>query len=316
MNNNTFFLDHVQLNSVHFGAHSYALENKVYSNIPESKCLGCPMSGGAGCEVVAECCRKASPPLYYIEFIYAYQNIEKWSKDKRKELLFKCFEAILNKDTEKPCVFLDQKTNRCNIYKYRWTNCRTYGMIPDAEWINRAKQWVKEVLTPKFSTKKKVKEKRGSSKLDGVGDTFVWVEKDIVDEAALDKYINEELFAEGFNVDRINDILATKWGISHFKVYEQCKNIKLNKPFLCFDKVYENLRKIEKSFVCYDINQDDNNSTYLAFHVYMLLFTIGEERVNYLIEIRNNWSEEDKAKFLEDIKNNIDSIVVKKDKQK
>jgi hypothetical protein len=95
-----FLLEYVRLDEMHTGAHFYGLEKKVYENIPDTKCLGCPCAGGIDGKVVAECCRKASPPLYYVEFIRLYHHIEKtWTKDRRKELLYKCFEALINSKT-------------------------------------------------------------------------------------------------------------------------------------------------------------------------------------------------------------------------
>lgn len=306
---NAFFLDKVKLESTCINKHVQDLKKNVYSFIPESKCLGCPISGGIGGDVVAECCRRASPPLYLVEFIYVYQHIKKnWNKDQKKDLIFKCFRAVLDKNTEKPCVLLDEENNKCTVYSHRWTNCRTYGLIPDTEWINRAKQWVKEVLSPNFTVKKKIKEKK-TSKLDGV-DSFVFVEKEVVDEDMLNKYVEDELFAGKFDPDKINQILVDKWKVNSFKVYNQCKNIELKKPFLALDKVYSNLKAIEKSFVGYDIDKDQYNSSYLAFHIYMLLFTIGERRLNYLIEIREKWPQEAKEDFLEDIKKNLDNIII------
>ena len=299
-----FFLDYVQLDKDNVEKHTRILHNKIYSRIPESKCLGCPMTNGE--EVVAECCKKASPPLYYSEFINVYKNIEKnWSKEKRKELLYKCFEAILNTETEKPCVLLDG--NKCSIYKWRWTNCRTYGMIPDEEWVERAKLWIREALRPKFMEVKKVK-RTSKSKLGGV-EKSEWVEMEIVDEDGLTEYLDTKLFQDEFNPDKINEILKEDWQIDNFKVYDQCTNIELERDMVALDEIYEDVRKVEKSFVQYDIDEDDTNITYLQFHMYMLIFVLGDEKVKSLVQMRDSWPNDQKEAFLKDIKNNLDNLV-------
>jgi Fe-S-cluster containining protein len=139
------------MQEMHLRAHSNSLEKHVFDKLPLTTCLGCPIKGGEGHEVVAECCRKASPPLYFIEFIHAYQYmLQNWSKDRIKDVIFRCYEALLNSSHTKPCVLLNLENNSCSIYTHRWTNCRTYGMVPDNQWIDRAKIWVKEVTADRF----------------------------------------------------------------------------------------------------------------------------------------------------------------------
>ena len=154
---------------------------------------------------------------------------------------------------------------------------------------------------------RRIKETK-KSKLNGV-ETSEWVEREFLDEEALDQYIDNELFAGEFDPDKINGILKENWNVENFKVYHQCTNIELERESLALDDIYEDLRKIEKSFVGYDIDQDESNITYLQFHMYMLLFVIGEDKVKNLIQIRNTWPDDQKEAFLNDIRKNLDNLV-------
>jgi len=307
-----FDINKVNMQEMRLMSHSAALKTQVHEKVPLSKCLGCPIKGGVGHEVVAECCRKASPPLYFVEFIHAYQHIlQTWKKDRVKEMIFKCYEAVLNNNHSKPCVLLDQETNACSIYSHRWTNCRTYGMIPDDEWIDRAKTWVAEVTAERFISKQVVKEKVETG-LKGIDGTPIMreieVEKDAVDQEKQNAYI-DELFGTDFNPEKINARLAQDFDIKNL-IYKQCKNLAVESNNIDLNSIYKKLARIESNFLEYDITKDEQNSSYLAFHIYVLLFIVGEEAVEFLVRARTKWTDDQKQDFLENIiKKNLDKIV-------
>lgn len=293
-------------------SHSTALRTQVHEKVPLSKCLGCPVKGGVGNEVVAECCRHASPPLYFVEFIHAYQHIlQSWKKDRIKDMIFRCYEAVLNNNHSKPCVLLNQETNECSIYSHRWTNCRTYGMVPDDEWVERAKTWVAEVTAEHFTSVQKVKEKveTGIKGLDGAPIVReIEVEKETTDKKRQDAYISE-LFGSDFNPEKINARLAEDFDIKNL-IYKQCKNLATEDSKIDLNSIYRKLSRLESNFLGYDILKDEQNSSYLAFHVYVLLFILGEEVVEFLVRAREKWGDEQKQDFLENIiKKNLDKIV-------
>ena len=292
--------------------HVQDLQKEVHFKVPESKCLGCPSRGGIGHEVVADCCRKASPPLYYIEFVNVYKYIKQsWSKIQIEELFYYAFETLFNSNDEKPCVLLNQLTNECRVYKHRWLNCRTYGMVPDSEWEIRARFWVKDVLKPKFTVQKTVKEMVESG-LTGISGKKMKIEKEVVknvvDEESLDKYLDELFSDEEFNPEKINQKIIEDYGVRPL-LYNQCKNIKIDKPHFGLNKLYEKLVEIESSFIKTDIKKLPENQTYMAFHIYLLLFVLGEEKLETLISYGEKASAEQKELFLKDIKKNLGSLV-------
>lgn len=282
---------------------------KQYEKIPSSKCLHCPKHN----HVIAQCCRKAAPPLYFIEFMNVYNYVWKnWSKEDRKNLFYKCYQNILSTESSKPCIFLDLETNKCQIYKERWINCRTYGMTPNVEWEDRAKFWVKDTIKDHFVEKQIVKEFIDSKLTDISGKSTkkeIEVEKSIVNQEKLGQYI-KDLFTDGLidNIDRINDKLNKDFGVKDL-LYLQCKNLEIDNPILGLDDIYNNIVKIESDFVGYDITKDKESSTYLAIHIYFLLAIVGKTPVEFLVRAKDIWNDAQKADFLENIvKKNLDNL--------
>lgn len=280
------------------------LKMDVFEKVPNSVCLKCPNSD----KVVAECCRKASPALYSIEFAYVNDFIAKnWDKEKRKRLIYSAFEAFLSDKTEKVCLLLNQEDNTCTVYPYRWLNCRTYGMVSNFDWIQRAKNWIKEQLSEKI-TKKEDKIIKYKSKINGVdGKTFYkneTVNMEVPDNDKIDKYI-ETLFENGFNADSINNKLEVDYKIKNI-VYEQCKNLKIDLPFFDLDEIYKNLYKLESLGVGYDISEDPEDRTYMQFHVYLLCSILGKQKMETIYQMKLIWNEEKKDHFLAEIKRNIE----------
>ena len=287
------------------------LEKDVYNKIPESKCLGCPVNGGKGGRITAECCKKASPPMYFIEFMYVYNHIQvSWSKDKRKQLIFGAFRDILNPSREKPCLLLDNDTNRCGVYKARWSNCRTYGMISETEWESRGRAWIKELLSEKI-TKEGKEIIKVKSPISGIGGKVIYNDQEIdailPDTEKIDTYV-EDLFKDGFNAESINNKLEADYGIQK-AVYDQCRNIEVESLNFDLDSVNLKLAEIESKLVGKDITKDPENPSYMQFHVYLLHFILGEKKVKTLIQCREIWTDEEKEHFLEQIKGNLNDLV-------
>lgn len=288
--------------------HLKKLNREVYSKVPKTKCLGCPSTGGCGNEVVAQCCRKASPPLYYIEFVNMYRRIKStWSKSDIEALFYSAFELLFSTSIEKPCILLDMQTNMCKLYSHRCLNCRTYGMASDSEWVTRAKFWVKDVLKPKF-TELKTTDEYVDSGIAGINGKPMKVKKtvtkNVLNEEALDQYVGELFNSDDFDPDAINQRLKADYGIDSI-LYRQCKNLQVDNPHMGLHNLYEKLVDIESSFTFTDIKKLSNYDTYMAFHLYLLLFVLGENKLETLISYSEKATEEQKQMFLQDIKKSL-----------
>lgn len=111
-----------------------ALRN-VYADIPET--VGCmeniAKEGGCG----AWCCEHQSPSLFYSEFMYAWNQVEKWPKQKLAELMLRCVRTYIYNSPTKGCVFWERESKLCQIHNNRPFNCRTYGQVPEEEFKPR-----------------------------------------------------------------------------------------------------------------------------------------------------------------------------------
>jgi len=288
------------------------LEKEVYDCIPESKCLGCPVNGGKGQAVTAECCRKASPALFLIEFLNIYDHVQKtWSNEDRKKLIYSAFEDILDStNVYKPCLLLDKETNLCKAYKQRWANCRTYGMISDGDWRTRAIAWVKEKLGDKI-VKIEKKTVQVESGLIGHDNNPIMNEREIdvstPDTEAIDKYVKQLFKGKKLNVNAVNEKVEKDYGLQNV-IYEQCRNVEMKSINLDLDSSYIKLAEIESKLVGYDITTDAENQTYMQFHVYLLFFILGEQKVAALVQGRETWTDEQKQHFLGLIKQQVDAL--------
>lgn len=106
---------------------------KLYEKIPATICNFCPKKK----TVEADCCKHFSPPMYFIEFLDILRIIEKWSEEKRNDLLSECYQSYANPDIVRPCALLNETL--CSIYEGRPFSCRMYGQYPKEEWANRLK---------------------------------------------------------------------------------------------------------------------------------------------------------------------------------
>jgi Fe-S-cluster containining protein len=105
--------------------------SSLYKKIPDTKCLHCPSQK----KVTAQCCHTFSPPMFLIEFVNIYRQIEKKNKEEKLEIILSCFESFVNPALEKQCVLLSK--NRCLTYEQRQTSCRLFGQYSKSEWQDR-----------------------------------------------------------------------------------------------------------------------------------------------------------------------------------
>lgn len=103
----------------------------LYNKIPATICNFCPKKK----EVEADCCKHFSPPMYLLEFLNVFEDIDKLKKDQKIELIVGCVKSFLNPDIVRPCVLLNGIL--CSVYKSRPFSCRFYGQYPKAEWKKR-----------------------------------------------------------------------------------------------------------------------------------------------------------------------------------
>lgn len=71
------------------------------------------------------CCKSISPSMHYVEFLYVWQDVQKWSKKKKLEVIIRCIRNYLSNRLDKGCVFYKEG---CTIYNLRPTVCRHYGI--------------------------------------------------------------------------------------------------------------------------------------------------------------------------------------------
>lgn len=104
----------------------------LYEGMPStSGCENCAQING---EEAFWCCKTTNPSMYYVEFLYAWEKVQNWSKTKRIDLVVRCIENYLQNAPNKGCVFY---VNGCTIYNERPFNCRVYGVIPAEGWEER-----------------------------------------------------------------------------------------------------------------------------------------------------------------------------------
>lgn len=72
------------------------------------------------------CCRTTNPSMYYSEFLYVWQEVQKWSKSKRASLVLRCIRNYLSNSLSKGCVMY---ADGCQCYNERPFTCRMYGVV-------------------------------------------------------------------------------------------------------------------------------------------------------------------------------------------
>lgn len=124
---------------------AFSALRELYASIPDTK--GCmdhikkPKSEG-GCN--GQCCRIQCPSALYVEFLYAWEKVLKWPKNKIADLIEACMGNYLSDNLTKGCVFFDSKKNLCMQHETRPFNCFLYGIIPEEEFKPRIERLRKE----------------------------------------------------------------------------------------------------------------------------------------------------------------------------
>jgi len=105
----------------------------LYEGMP--KTFGCDQCFDVNGEDKEWCCRKNSPSMYYVEFLYVFKHILKeWSCKHREELLLRSVRNYLDNSLSKGCVLYE---GHCSIYEHRFFSCRQYGVVPKESWDKR-----------------------------------------------------------------------------------------------------------------------------------------------------------------------------------
>lgn len=131
-------------------------DSNIRAPLVSLKVLYKDMPTTSGCEKCVEhnkdnaywCCLSLNPSMYYVEFLYAWEKVQKWIEADRLQLISRCIKNYLSNNINKGCVFYN---NGCSIYDERPLSCRMYGVIPKEGWeerVNMAKSRFGESYTP------------------------------------------------------------------------------------------------------------------------------------------------------------------------
>ena len=104
------------------------------------------------CNHQCACCKVAMPQINYSEFINIASSI--WndiSFDEKVNLICTSIEYFFRYEYEKwemeslikPCMFLENETGMCKIYKERPLSCRLYGLWPEDLYEERVDKFAK-----------------------------------------------------------------------------------------------------------------------------------------------------------------------------
>ena len=105
----------------------------LYDGMPQT--TGCENCHEANGDESKWCCRYQNPSMFYIEFLYIWEEIQdNWSKKDRSELMLRAVRNYLDNSLSKGCIFYDDE---CKVYDKRPLMCRLYGVIPKESWDNR-----------------------------------------------------------------------------------------------------------------------------------------------------------------------------------
>lgn len=119
-------------------------ENNIIGPLARLKIIYNELPATTGCEKCAEingenaqwCCKSANPSMYYVEFLYIWREVQKWSKSRRAQLVLRAIRNYLSNSLSKPCIFFD---NGCTCYKERPLACYFYGVWHKTSWDKRWK---------------------------------------------------------------------------------------------------------------------------------------------------------------------------------
>ncbi len=132
-------------------------ESNLLGPTTSLKILYDEMPATSGCETCEEenrdnaywCCKTQTPSMYYVEFVYIWEEVQKWSKQRQEELVLRSIRNYLSNKLSKGCVFYDDK---CATYERRPFQCRMYGVVPQDSWDKRWEQ-LRERQGDKFEAK-------------------------------------------------------------------------------------------------------------------------------------------------------------------
>lgn len=104
----------------------------LYDEMP--KTTGCEKCYEVNGDDAIWCCRTHNPSMYYVEFLKVWQDVQKWSKEERADLVIRSIKNHLLGDVDKGCVFW---SGECLVYDKRPFACRMYAVIPEESWEAR-----------------------------------------------------------------------------------------------------------------------------------------------------------------------------------
>lgn len=104
----------------------------LYEGMPQTS--GCEKCAEINGDNIHWCCKTQSPSMYYVEFLYVFQEVRKWNKQKRQNLILRAVRNYLDNNPNKGCIFYD---DGCQVYEWRPFVCRMYGVIPEKNWSRR-----------------------------------------------------------------------------------------------------------------------------------------------------------------------------------
>lgn len=104
----------------------------LYDGMPETEgCENCEEING---DNVQWCCKSQNPSLHYVEFLYAWKNIQDtYDKESRLNLIVRAIKNYLNNSFKKGCIFFIPGKG-CTTYNHRPFACRMYGVVPEENW--------------------------------------------------------------------------------------------------------------------------------------------------------------------------------------
>jgi Fe-S-cluster containining protein len=118
---------------------SFSLLEDVYKKIPQTK--GCE-SAHKTCR--SWCCKYQTPSMFYVEFLYFWNNFIKNSKKEDiLKVIYLSIKNFLSNNVTKTCVLFDNEKYNCSDHKHRPFCCRVYGIVHPHKWEKRVKS-VKE----------------------------------------------------------------------------------------------------------------------------------------------------------------------------
>lgn len=106
--------------------------NVLYDRMPQT--TGCEKCGEINGDNLAWCCRTMNPSMYYVEFLYVWEKVQKWTKKDKAALIVRAVVNYLSRSLTKGCIFYD---GRCLCYDQRPLACRMYGVVPQDVWDRR-----------------------------------------------------------------------------------------------------------------------------------------------------------------------------------